>query len=317
VKTPATAKLLIGLAAVTQVAAGVGVHGFPGAAPQHRASYLGISAQEPTGSSSIARDGLVAAYDLETLTGDGKLQDFSGHENHGIIHQTTPVDGLFGAARQFSAASDYIDLPENPTLAIDGPLSIAMWMRVHRLGLHQHMVACDDKFAFWLTQHDQVKLTDTVGNGVESVDNVAADTWYSLVGVFKGKAGDILTPDSIALFLDGKPMDGIIFGRPRGWTQWIRRITGYLDRKVRSGTIFASLKEWASHKRWSPGVLYRQDACYIAFESHQGQPSHQNRQFEGAIDELLIFSRALTLSEVEVHARRTLKEADGQAKRRQ
>jgi hypothetical protein len=280
----------------------------------YTSTYLGISAQDPTGSPSISRDGLVAAYDMETLTGDGKLKDFSGHENHGTIHQTTPVDGLFGAARRFSTASDYIDLPENPSLAVNGPLSIAMWVRVHRLGLHQHMVACDDKFAFWLTRHDQVKLTDTVGNGVESVDGVAADTWYSLVGVFTGKAGDILTRDNVALFLDGKPMDGIIFGRLRGWTRWTHRIARYLDREVVSGTIFGSLREWTSHKRWSPGVLHRQDACYIGFESHQGQPSHQNLQFEGAIDELLIFSRALTLSEVEVHARRTQKEADEQAK---
>jgi Concanavalin A-like lectin/glucanases superfamily len=286
VKTPATANLIVALAVVTQVAAGVGVHGFPGAAPQHSATYLGISAQDPTGSPSIARDGLVAAYDMETLTGDGKLQDFSGRENHGTIRQTTPVDGLFGTARQFSTASDYIDLPENPTLAIDGPLSVAVWVRVHRLGLHQHMVACDDKFAFWLTPHDQVKLTDTVGNGLESVDRVAADTWYSLVGVFKGQAGDSLTRDNIALFLDGQPMDGIIFGR---------------------------LREWARHKRWSPGVLHPQDACYIGFESHQGQPAHQNLPFEGAIDELLIFSRALTVSEVAVHARRTPNQADGQA----
>jgi concanavalin A-like lectin/glucanase superfamily protein len=314
VKAPATAKLIVALAVVTHVAAGVVVNGFPGAAPQHRASYLGISAQDPTGSPSIARDGLVAAFDMETLTGDGQLQDFSGRENHGTIRQTTPVDGLFGTARQFSTASDYIDLPENPTLAIDGPLSVAMWVRVHRLGLHQHMVACDDKFAFWLTPHDQVKFTDTVGNGVESADSVAAETWYSLVGVFTGQAGDILTRDNIALFLDGQPMDGIIFGRLRGWRRWTSRVAGYLDREVMSGTVFGRLREWARHKRWSSGVLHRQDACYIGFESHQGQPAHQKLQFEGAIDELLIFSRALTVSEVAVHARRTPNQADGQAK---
>jgi hypothetical protein len=86
VKIPATANLIVALAVLTQVAAGVGVNGFPGAAPQHSASYLGISAQDPTGSPSILRDGLIAAYDMETLTGDSKLKDFSGHDNHGTIH---------------------------------------------------------------------------------------------------------------------------------------------------------------------------------------------------------------------------------------
>jgi hypothetical protein len=72
------------------------------------------------------------------------------------IHQTTPVDGLFGAARRFSTASDYIDLPENPSLAVDGPLSIAMWVRVHRLGLHQHMVACTEGMDTMDTPHRPV-----------------------------------------------------------------------------------------------------------------------------------------------------------------
>jgi hypothetical protein len=61
---------------------------------------------------------------------------------------------------------------------------------------------------------------------------------------------------------------------------------------------------------WSPGVLHGKDACYIGFESHQGEPTHQKLQFEGEIDELLIFSRALTWSEVEVHARRDQKQAN-------
>jgi Concanavalin A-like lectin/glucanases superfamily len=69
------------------------------------------------------------------------------------------------------------------------------------------------------------------------------------------------------VFLNGQPVDGRTFGR------------------------------------WRPGGLYAQDACYIGFESHQGEPSHQELPFEGAIDELLIFSRALTWSEIAVHAR--------------
>jgi hypothetical protein len=70
------------------------------------------------------------------------------------------------------------------------------------------------------------------------------------------------------VYLDGQPVDGQLFGR------------------------------------WSPGVLHAQDACYIGFESHQGQPWHQTLPFVGVIDELLIFSRALTLSEIDVHASR-------------
>jgi hypothetical protein len=51
-------------------------------------------------------------------------------------------------------------------------------------------------------------------------------------------------------------------------------------------------------------VLPVQDACYIGFEFHRGQPSPQTLPFVGVIDELLIFSRALTLPEIDVHASR-------------
>ena len=284
-KIQAKGKLLIVLMVFIQVAAGISASDLQSPAQENRATYVGISDNDPTGSPLISRDGLVAAYDMETLTSEGQLKDYSGNNNHGAIHRTTPVNGVFGQARQFSTVNDYIDLPENPLFAIDGPLSVAMWVRVHRLGLHQHIVACDDKFAFWITPGNNIRFVDTVGNGFQSAGGIATNMWYSLVGVFKGKAGDTLTADNIAVFIDGKPVPGEVFGRRR---------RGSRD------------------KVWSPGILHAQDACYIGFESHQGEWMHQKLQFEGGIDELLIFSRALTPSEVEVHARRDQKQADGQ-----
>jgi hypothetical protein len=279
-KVQAKRNFIILLAALAQISAIVCANDFETSSPKHRASYLGISDTQPTGSPSISRDRLVAAYDMETLTEDGKLKDFGANNNHGTIHQTTVVKGIFGKARRFSTVSDYIHLPENPTFALDGPLSIATWVRVHRLGLHQHMLACDDKFALWITPENNIRFVDTLGNGFQSVGGVATEIWYSIVGVFKGKAGDILSGDNIAVFINSKPVEGAALGRPR---------------------------EGSSNKIWSPGALHEKDACYIGFESHQGEPTHQKLQFEGDIDELLIFSRALTLSEVEVHARRDQK----------
>jgi Concanavalin A-like lectin/glucanases superfamily len=124
---------------------------------------------------------------------------------------------MFGKARQFSTVSDYIHPPENPTFAIDGPLSVVIWVRLHQLALHQHMLACNDKFALWITRENNIRFVDTLGNGFQSVGGIATAAWYSIVGVFKGKAGDILTGDNIAVFINGKPVEGGIFGRPRKW----------------------------------------------------------------------------------------------------
>jgi hypothetical protein len=261
VTTHTTTRLLIALTAVTLMATAVAAQPPPD-------TYLGISEQYPTGSPAIGHDGLVAAYDMETLTPDRQLQDFSGNQNHGTMHTNILVRGLFGMARQFATTDDAVDLPENPTFALDGPLSLALWFRLDELGLHQHLFACDDKFTLWISPGNYIRFADTRGQGFESIDGLAAETWYSLVAVLHGTAGDVLSDANIAVFLNGAPVDGEIFGQ------------------------------------WSPGVLHAQDACYIGFESHQGQPWHNTLPFVGAIDELLIFSRALTLPEIDVHASR-------------
>jgi hypothetical protein len=49
---------------------------------------------------------------------------------------------------------------------------------------------------------------------------------------------------------------------------------------------------------WGPGELHNRDACYIGFESHQGNEAHRDMPFVGAIDELLIYERAWTETEV-------------------
>src|SRR2546427_8461452 len=52
----------------------------------------------------------VLAYDMETLTSDGKMKDLSGHGNHGTISGTTDVAGKVGQARHFNAG-DRITAP--------------------------------------------------------------------------------------------------------------------------------------------------------------------------------------------------------------
>jgi hypothetical protein len=96
-----------------------------------------------------------------------------------------------------------------------------------------------------------------------------------LVAIFSGRWGTAVTPETVQLFLDGERVATTLVNR-----------TG------------------ASPARWTPGALYPSDACYVGFESHQGNVAHQSLQFEGVIDELVIFARALTAEEVRVHVHR-------------
>jgi Concanavalin A-like lectin/glucanases superfamily/FKBP-type peptidyl-prolyl cis-trans isomerase len=232
------------------------------------AHYQGISADQPTGSPAISVEALVAAYDMATLTPDGKLRDFSRKANHGIVQGTEVVPGLFGQARRFSAVTDRIALASSPAFDVDGPLSVAVWIRLNRGGLHQHVLACDDKFALWFTEDNKIRFVDSTGHGFQSDDAFAVGQWHSMAGVFRGTKGDSVTADNLTVFVDGQELAGNRFGK------------------------------------WSPGTLHPSDACYLGFESHQGLEDHKSLLFAGDIDELLVFARPLSDNEIGAHAAR-------------
>src|SRR3989440_6459674 len=67
---------------------------------------------------------LVLAYDMETLTQDGRMQDRSGNGNHGTFTGTADVAGNVGRARQFNAG-DRITAPAIPMTGVD--FTVAAW----------------------------------------------------------------------------------------------------------------------------------------------------------------------------------------------
>src|SRR5436309_1021322 len=71
---------------------------------------------------------LVLAYDMETLTPDGRMQDRSGIGNHGTINGTLDVAGKVGRAREFDGIDDYIEVPDSSSLHPTGAITIAAWV---------------------------------------------------------------------------------------------------------------------------------------------------------------------------------------------
>lgn len=224
--------------------------------------YIGISTENPTGTAVISTDGLVAAYDFETYTSDGLLRDFGPFGNHGKTKRNKETRGHFGKARVFSELADHVDLPEHSSFNLDGPLTVAAWLQITTINLHQHIFAAGSKFVLWVTKADQYRFADTKGNGITTQEGVVkTEGLHSVVAVLYGTKGDSLTKDNIKIFVNGIQMEGSI------------------------------------DPVWAPTVLPPTDACYIGF-------GHDEFQFEGIIDELLVFSRALTDDEIQVHANR-------------
>lgn len=234
---------------------------------------LGVSKSRPTSSRAISADGLVLAFDMTSTVEDGRLRDFGPHALHATIKRARTVRGPRGHAREFRTVEDRVDLPEAPQLALDGPITLAAWLRVSMLGIHQHVTACDDKFALWILPENRLRFVDTLGHGAQTTAPIDANRWMSVVAVFDGTKGSELGITSIRLFIDG-----------------------------RSVAVEPVNRTNENPLRWSPGPLYPTDACYIGFESHQGEAEHQQLPFIGDIDDLLIFRRAWTVAEVAAHA---------------
>src|SRR2546427_10446147 len=71
------------------------------------------------------------AYDMETLTADGKMKDFSGHGNDGTITGTTDVPGVVGRARSFNGVDDH--LVAGGIMGGGGGVTVAGWGSLHTL----------------------------------------------------------------------------------------------------------------------------------------------------------------------------------------
>jgi hypothetical protein len=237
--------------------------------PDDEEEVLGISQHSPTGDASVSPNGLVAAYDMSTVTENNRLRDFSERGLHGLIEGTKLVETPRGRGREFGAATDRIALPAESDFDLDGPLSVVARFRFDRERQHQHLLACDDKFVLWLTEGDRARFANTLGDAIETEQPVSSGEWHVVIGIWRGTAGDQMNESNIELWIDG-----------------VRAPVRY-----RSGTGEPPFV-------WRHGTLRETNACFIGFEMHAGDPQHQNLPFFGVIDEIMVFERALSGSEV-------------------
>jgi hypothetical protein len=88
--------------------------------------------------------------------------------NNGTFTRVQLVNGLFGKAHHFSSVKERVSLASNSTLDLKGPLSIAVRVQVRTLGLHQHIVTCDNRFALWFTDSNRLRFGNTLADGIQA-----------------------------------------------------------------------------------------------------------------------------------------------------
>jgi hypothetical protein len=237
-------------------------------------ALLSMAAATPA-AAAVPTNGLVARYDF-----NGSANDTSGLGRHGVLHNVTPTSNRFGngtSAYSFNGTNAYVEIADHRvfSVATAGTLSISVWMRpgtltfpdtegtgyVHWLGKG---VAGQHEWAFRMYSSDNI----------EGRENRTSFYLFNLVG---GLGAGSYVQETVA---------------PGTWYHYVAVVNMSTD------TI-----------RWyKNGVLKDQDP-FINSEYHitprnGTAPVRIGTKdfasyFKGAIDNIAIYNRALSATEVE------------------
>ena len=144
-----------------------------------------------------------------TWVGSTLAIDSSTNANHGTLYGPTWVDGYFGNALSFNGDSDYVNIPDDPTLDITDDITLEAWFNISDFstseGYHMYILSKDTDgpstnrsygIGVDLTWIDPGKpfFIAFDGGGYQiawGTTVLAADTWYHLMGVYYASTGDI------------------------------------------------------------------------------------------------------------------------------
>ncbi|MCK4624222.1 MAG: carboxypeptidase regulatory-like domain-containing protein [Phycisphaerae bacterium] len=208
--------------------------------------------------------GLVAHWKFDEGKGD-RLLDTSGHGNHGTIHGATWAKGRVGGGLQFDGVDDYVKVPKSASLnSITKEITLMCWIKTPLTGRHSIIERwpCDDS-----NQRCLELDVDSEGKCVHFALSPigVVGTWH--------KRPETIQADKwvhIAATSDGKVMRIYVNSRPD--TSASMPDTP----RIHQSTANLHIGAWNTGNKW---------------ESF----------FKGSMDEIKIYSRALTHEEILEH----------------
>lgn len=223
----------------------------------------------------VARDsepaGPVAYWSFDDLANPG--HDDSGNGNNGIVNGTVSADGICGKALNFDGQNDYVDVPDAPDLNPTSAITITAWFKADSFALGTyswpHIVdksGNPDPTGYFMAIVQVYQNNPCVGFAVEPVGGVPAG---SDLGV------PILTPGN--WYFSAGVYDG-------------SALTVYVGSAEQLPLVATSANYSGNIVPSSNNLNIGRDASY---------PSSTNRFFHGAIDEVRIYDRALSVVEIE------------------
>jgi len=95
--------------------------------------FCGCASEQRWGEKVDLRSGLVAWYTFDEGKGTVARDSAGGH--NGVVHGATWTKGRIGGALDFDGPKDYVSVPDSPELNITGDLTIAAWVNFRKGGL--------------------------------------------------------------------------------------------------------------------------------------------------------------------------------------
>ncbi|MCK4623902.1 MAG: heparinase II/III family protein [Phycisphaerae bacterium] len=213
------------------------------------------------------KEGLIACWRFDEGKGD-RLLDASGNDNHGRIHGATWTDGRFGGGLRFDGVDDYVQVPRSASLnSISKEITLMCWIKSPLAGRYTIL----ERWPCGRSNQRCLELdVDSEGKCVNfalSPDGTPG-MWHKRPASIP--AGRWV---HIAATCDGKAMRIYVNGKPDPSPLALN------DPRINISTSDLRIGAWYSGNTWS---------CF----------------FKGIMDDIRIYSRALTHEEIHEHYRK-------------
>ncbi len=208
------------------------------------------------------QNGLVAYYPF-----CGNANDASGNGNNGLVSGATLTTDRFGISNKsyaFNGSNSYILVPHSNSIGISNIITLSSWIKLTNAanGLTQTIISKGVQSSYWnygiSTTNNGIAVYNYTEYGVGSLKNLSSQEWHHIVFAIDQ------TKNTMVEFIDGE-----------------KQSTFY---NVNTNTITTSFQNLIN-------------SCCTANLSI-GKNSEGQAFFNGTIDDLAIWNRALTDSEV-------------------
>jgi hypothetical protein len=150
--------------------------------------------------------GLVGWWKFDEGAG-ARAMDASGHELHGTLAgNPARVPGVAGQALELDGADDYVDLGNDPRLAITGPLTICAWLQVKAFDKEWQALITKGDSSWRLQRNWGQNTLEFACTGVP-VPGALVGSLFGTTGVNDGQwhhVAAVYDGSRVSLYLDGR-----------------------------------------------------------------------------------------------------------------